>query len=289
VAAPIAALYHFVPSLSFSNAAHAMIACFRKHAIIACFLIYVHIGLYWIWRLTGVREKSLELPSAVVLLVVYFEMIHWTLEGFYDAIVVAPLVVCAHMLARRQGLSAILAFCFAAFLHYRALFFAPLALWGLWLVLRQRELLQFNRIMMIKVGCSVLLSALTLYPLWLLLPTLHTLPINNQASLMAPKIQAGHALAVVFACVFAAIGCARARSWIDVSISLWFLVMLVTLREAYVWHTTILLAWLCFPAFTPPKKNTGQWVFETRVILLLVAANIVFRGHLMPTWLRALV
>ncbi len=278
VAAPIAALYHFTPSFTFSSAALAMIACF---------IIYVHFGLYWIWRLNAVRENTLELPSLVALLVVYFEMIHWTLEGFYDAIAVAPLVVCAHLLARRQGLSAILAFCLAAFLHYRALYFAPLALWGLWLAIRQKEL-QFNRLVMVKVGCSALLSALALYPLSLLLPTLRTLPINNQASLIAPRIHPGHALAVIFAAIFAAIGCARAKSWVDVSISLWFLVMLVTLREAYVWHATILLAWLCFPAFTQ-KKNAGRWVFEARVILLLVASNIVFRGHLMPTWLRALV
>ena len=58
--------------------------------------------------------------SPLATLLVWFPVVHWTLEGFYDVAMIAPLLLCWRYLGQRRGLAAGVAFCAAAFLHFRA-------------------------------------------------------------------------------------------------------------------------------------------------------------------------
>src|SRR5207302_10506100 len=105
--APLAALYHFTP-LSFTM---------TNRLLLVLFLFFAHLGLFVL--LDGLWSLPEPLCSAAFLpgLIGANEILHWTLEGFYDAILVAPLLLCWRFLGQRRGLWAITAYCVAAFFH----------------------------------------------------------------------------------------------------------------------------------------------------------------------------
>ncbi len=111
--APIAALYHYT-SLSLSGACRILLGWF---------IILAHAALFFFFL--NVFENPRSGLDWLVAFLVYSHVMYWTLEGFYDAVAIVPLVVCARYLGRRQGLSAGVAYSVAALVHFRAFFHAP--------------------------------------------------------------------------------------------------------------------------------------------------------------------
>jgi hypothetical protein len=124
--APLSAAYHFT-SLSFSAV---------NRLLILYFLLLAHVSLYFALRNFSLGRDAWLGP--IGLFFVYTELIHWSLEGFYDVAMVGPLVLCAGFLVAKRGLAALLAYCAAAFIHFRALIFAPFAAYAVYLIFQER-------------------------------------------------------------------------------------------------------------------------------------------------------
>jgi hypothetical protein len=127
---PFAAAYHWVKAFTFTRANWTLVLWFL-------FLAHLAFGALLYVKLATPPEQRTMGFFAVGLL--YLEMVHWALEGFYDPAGVTPLVLSCLFLAQRRGLPALVWYCMAAFIHYRAFFLAPLPLYALWLILRERS------------------------------------------------------------------------------------------------------------------------------------------------------
>jgi hypothetical protein len=233
--APFALVYHFTP-ISFS----AMNRC-----LLVWYLLLTHVSLALLFE--GVmRLWAHPLVIAFVFFYVYGATVRPTLEGFYDASVIAPLLLTASLLAARRGVAASLAFATAALMHFRALFFAP---WGAEAAVSAlRSIGSWRARQWIAASIAALFMAATLVPLFILRPTLSTLPNDNWLSPSSPLFHP--ALLVAYLALTAIVGVVfvRARSRSDLFVLGWFAVMLVAnLRQTAWWHPTALFAWLGAP------------------------------------------
>lgn len=267
--APVALAYHLTP-LSFAGA---------NALLIVLFLLYAHVAVYVVvlWAL----EERFSGFAFLPLFLIYGEVIHWTLEGFYDAAVIAPLALCARYLNARRGLAAVLAFTVASAIHFRALFFAPWFVWGAVLALRERPWRTWTRRDVAAAGAAATLGLTTLYVLYLLLPTLRSLPVNNALvdHRSAAPLLTFAAVAVVVAGMLAV-----ARAWLDLVMVGWIAFMLLQLREAYPWHLVAILPFLlgAGPSRMPSAAR------EARAVLFIVFAVILFRNTMVPFWIAQL-
>jgi hypothetical protein len=258
--APAALLYH-ATSLSFAGA---------NLLTICLLLVYAHVSLYVALRAT--EEQPLRL---LTMLLVYFPVVHWTLEGFYDAAILAPLLICALQLRRRRGIEALLAFCVAASIHFRALFFAPWGLAATAIVVRDRQWRSWGARGWAMAAACAALSVVALVPFAILQPALRALGSSN------PLAHRPDALAFAALAFFAAFLLWRARALLELATLAFFTLMLFLLHQAEQWHSVALLAWLGAPVAAREPAPAAQ----ARLWFVLCSAVLVFRDSPFPTWL----
>lgn len=222
--APIAVLYHDT-SLSFTHA---------NQLLIVLFLAYAHVALYLFLR-AGIGWLALA--------VVYPYILYHTLNGFYDAAALVPLLLCRRYLGERRGLAALVAYSAAVFIHYRSLFFAPWAIeaflaihWSGW---RARQWL--------ATMATVLLAAGALIPLWLIGPTLAAMPINNPVHFGSAAFEPLVFIGFCAVGVAAAVWFILTRAWSDLLTTSVLWAGCLSLHQAYDWHVLIFTAWLASP------------------------------------------
>jgi len=267
VAAPAALLYHSTP-LSFSGA---------SHLLILSYLLCGHIGLFFVLR--GLLSGSAQ-PQALGLLggvLLYAETVRWALEGFYDVTLLAPLALCGHYLLRRKGLAALVCYCAAAFLHFRAFFFAPLALYALFLVLREGRQQPWGRREWLAVGAIAVLGGASLYTFWLVSPSLPLFPASNP--LREPQTHALRHLLVAGG--LAAVALLHARAWVDLVLLGWISVMLTRIFQTQAWHILSLMMWLALPVWTSRTERVPL-VRDVRLGFLWVLAVALYKQVLLP-------
>ncbi len=253
--APIAYLYQHT-SLSLTGANRGLYALFLIYAHAAIFLIVLSV-LEEDWRKRPVLVVA-SIAACVVILV-------WTLQGFYDAAALTPLILCARYLRARRGLAACVAFSAAAFIHFRAFFFVPWALYGLWLFFRERQY-STPRLRDFAVGAmGIFCAGSALFVFQLISPVLAQQHVNNSVNLAAGD---GFAL-VMFSLVALACGSALvyARAWFDVVTFAWMALMLLFVKEAHEWHIVIPLAWLAAPVILALPRR-AELVRGARLVLL---------------------
>lgn len=270
--APIALLYHHT-SLSLAGACRLLLMWFVLFGHLAIFVLLVDPPVAsprWLGVLTTALFAS--------------EALHWVLEGFYDASALVLLLVAARLLARQRPLAAVVVYCAAAFLHFRAYFYAPWVLLAAWQLLRDRAWLRFAARDWLALAAAGVLAALSLGAFGLLLPTLGHLPVGNAVNL-AGAPQAWAVALFLAATAGAGWAIARAGAFLDLCVLAWLTVALLTLREAYGWHAVlILLPWLGAPIAPSPR---AAWVAGARFGFVLVATTVVFDDSVVG-WLRYL-
>ncbi|HWE27354.1 MAG TPA: hypothetical protein VHB97_05090 [Polyangia bacterium] len=275
LAAPFAALYSFT-SVSFATI---------NRALIVWYLLLAHLGLALLFE--GVlRLSAHRLLVAFVFFYAYGTTMRATLEGFYDAAVIAPLVLSALLLAARRGVAASLAFSAASVVHFRALFFAP---WGAEAaLLALRSIRRWRRPQWLAAVAAMLLMTATLIPLFILRPTLRTLPNDNWLSPGSPLFRPAFLILYLSLAALAAIVFLRARSRADLLVLGWFTVMLVVnLRQTAWWHPTALFAWVAAPV--RDGKDADPWrdtlVLGGRIGILMFITSVVFHQNAWYHWL----
>ena len=256
--APVAALYHLTPIRA---------ATVNRLLVILC-LAFAHAGIFVILdRVDGLLGALCALLGAGAL-------IHWSLEGFYDAAMVLPLLLCDAFVAAGLGAPAFLAFGVAMLLHFRALYYVPWGLVAAALVFRSRAPSRKDRV---RIGLGTLCLAASLATFALALPGLLGYPLQlnplflRTAALDRTALLEGAALAVAAAAVFV-----WARSPLDAGLVAWLAVVLTQVRQNYSWYSVALVPWLCAPAGRP----------AVRLARLAVFAFLAVRIHDDPLWPR---
>lgn len=275
ITAPVAALYEFT-SLSFSGA---------NRLLIVLLLLLAHLSLSLIWR-TGVSLRRAGTLGMIALVVTYFAVIHWTLEGFYEATILAPLVLSARYLRQGRGLEALVAFSVAANIHFRAYFFAPLAIYAAWLILHDRAWRTWHRREWVLAGVAAALCLISLGVFATVWPAIMSLDPTDDVAVLGHVDHAS--VAIVVGTVALLIGVfVWCRSWLDVAIAAWLGLTVLLLRQTWEWDVVTLLAWLAFPL----AASRASWiplVRDARLLGALVLGTVVFQDAtlLAPTWLQ---
>jgi hypothetical protein len=268
--APIAALYHFT-GLSFSGACRMLLGWFVVLAHVALFFFFL---MYFEGEGSGIDWLACFL--------VYSQVMYWTLEGFYDPVVMVPMILCVRTLAQRRGLAAAVAYCVGALLHFRVFFQAPWALLALWFMVRDKIWQRLRARDAVALTVAGLCTCVSLYVFWLDWGSLSGVPLNNPlrdgfGALAQPMVW--NFQVVLLACVAALL---LARAWLDV-VSLAFLGLVVlSLREFYAWHLLISMSWMAAPSKRPMVQGV-------RLAFLFSTMTIVFGQTFLPNWLGMLI
>jgi hypothetical protein len=257
--APVALVYHHT-SLSLTEA---------NRWLYSFFLVYAHAAIFFIvWG--AAVEKRLALPLLdLCALFVTVQIVFWTLQGFYDAAAVGPLLVCARYLDARRGLAAAVAYSVAAFIHFRAFFLAPWVMYAAWIFAQDRQWRGLRPRDWGAVAVGAVCSFGSLFAFALVVPTLGGQKLNNVMH-WSHAADDPRGLAVLAAVsIVAAVLLARVRAWLDLAVLAWLTLIILVVNEAHEWHIVIPLAWLVAPVSVviPGKTETVR------------AARLLFMGH----------
>ena len=273
--APVALLYSFT-HLSFSGA---------NLLLILLFLLYVHIPIYLVFRHWGTTRA--RAPAGLLVgSFVYLVLIHWALEGFYEGLLVAPLLLCARALWRKRGATALLWFSGASVLHFRALFLAPWAAYAVYLVVTQREWRTWGPSGWVGFGLTCLCAAAAIIPFILVWPYLQTIPVSVAVNPTVPNFHVVNLIPFLVVLALGAAAFITARAWLDLAVVSWLGLMCVLLHEAYYWDILTLLAWLLAPIAAGMERLTR--VRDGRILVVLSLSALVFHTTLTPEWLSSL-
>jgi len=282
ITAPVAALYSFT-DLSFSDA---------TRLLILSFLALVHISIYVLLKFwhpfDGMRPVGF-----LVLFIVYLELIHWSLEGFYEGVIIAPLVLSARYLAQRRGLQAIAMFTLAAVLHFRSYFFGPLAIYGAYLVVRHGQWRTWSRREIDLAGITTVLATISLGVFWLISPWLRKLDSHNPVNVTVADPNLAAIATLLFVAAIVAVVFAYARSWLDLTLLAWLTMSSLLLQQTWWWDVLTILAWLAMPiaASTASRLsavNRLALVRDARIVAVVFISSFVFGNSslLNPSWLQ---
>lgn len=267
---PVALLYQWT-SLEFRHA---------TRLLIWLFVFYAHLAVLFFARAAAEASP----PAYLAVTLVYFESIHWALEGFYDVIALVPLSLFALFLHRKNWLLALLAYCAAAFFHFRAFFFGPLALIPAWNLLRHSAWKTWKRREWLVAGAAVVLAVAALWTFHAASAALPLFPLDNPLAWSSPTrslVGPAAVLAVAAGLFF------WARAWTDLALVGWLAFMVVNLRQAFAWHVVLLLPWLLLRAGS--VEASRQAVLEpARWAVVIMLAAVAFRNPLIPSWLALL-
>jgi len=278
--APIAALYHFT-DLSATDA---------NRLLLVLFLAFAHVAIFLLLDGLAFAPGNLRWHALLPGFLGSFALLHWTLEGFYDASFVVLLLLCWRWLGERRALAAIVAFCAASFLHFRAYYYAPWALAAAALVVRERRWQAWHGRDWAALGAAVLLGGASLATFALVLPSLLSYKVYlsplfvSRDHRIAPALFLGALIAAVALAAFAA-----ARSWIDALMVPWLAMILTTVRVSEPWYVVATVPWLC----APPRAGLPErhpLVLDARVLVFLFLATAVHGDpraglDVIPTWL----
>jgi hypothetical protein len=273
--APVAAVYSFT-GLSFTEA---------NRWLIQLFLVYSHVAIWFFFR-AGLTLSRLKPVGFLVMFIVYGEIIHWTLEGFYEAAILPPLILCARWLYERKAVHAIFAFTVAANVHFRAYFFAPWAVLAAVVLIKDRQWRSWGKKEFALAYGSVALGFVSLGVFGLIFDALGNIQGTTRVSLTVDPVNWPAIITLVV--VAGVIGgvLAYGRAWLDLAVLGWFVVMVFFLREALFWDILTLLAWLAAPIES--REDRWQIVRDARLAALAFLAFFVFHDgtFLNPEWLE---
>ena len=174
-----------------------------------------------------------------------------------------------------------LAYCAAAFLHFRAFFLAPWALVAAWTMVRTRFWRRLDWRAGLALATAGVLGASSLYTFWLDWPSLRQVAEFNPV--VAGNYKQNLALIWNLKIVIAvcAVALLWSRAWLDVVMLAWLSAIMFVLREFATWHLLIPMAWIAAPA----RRN---YVRAIRLAFLLTVVGLVFGDWFSPGWMGQL-
>jgi hypothetical protein len=195
------------------------------------------------------------------------------LQGFYDAAAITPLILCARYLGQGRGLAAGVAYCVAALVHFRVFFQAPWAMVAVGMMVRDRFWQRLRWGQVVAIGVAATLACASLYVFWLDWASLGKVEINNPLRFDGGAYNAH--MTWICAIIFGVCGLAFliSRSWLDLVSLAWLGLVLFRLREFYLWHMLVSLAWIAAP-FRSPAARVVRIGFLVAVLMLCIGFDL---------------
>lgn len=266
--------------------------------VIFFFLVVVHWGFLKIkdfivsqWeQWTPLRYKLLW---SLILFFVYQELVLWALSGMYDVVSFVFLVMALFRFFDKKWSQSLLFYSISFFLHYRALYFAPLVvmnLIGLVFELKTQNIvpyLQFQKlgeffrhykILILQVLVSLFLCLLTTGTFLITYPsfTKDYLSMRNNPMFLGLN---GPNLPILLGwliCIGIVVYRAyRRKSWIMPIFALWFCIMLLKMPFVKSWYIIFLLPYFFMGDFS---KNIPALTGNTKTLLNFIG-NYIYSGQ----------
>ncbi len=270
--APIAIAYHF-SSLTFTQV---------NRILIIYFLLLAHISVFFVLLLFWPGEPR-RIIGPLGIFIAYSELIHWSLEGFYDVALLAPITLAAMLLKAKRNLAALVAYCASTFIHYRAFFFAPLSIYAAYSILKNGDWRRWRAREIIAIAVAVLLGGTSLYTFGLLRPWFSQVQITNPVRL-APNNPALIEFVVVILIV--ALFLLSARAWFDTVMLFWMSIMWIQTPYTWYWYMLAMLPWLTMEMLDMKKPEAIPTVRSARLIFVIVVSILVCNYVPVPNWLQ---
>ena len=272
--APASVIYRYT-DISFSGI---------NRLLIQLLLIYSHITIYLVLAL-AFRPSETRWLGVVGFLFVYNEIIHWTVEGFYDGGWIAPLILTPYLLARNRPLPALFTFSLAAVMHFRALFFVPWAVYAMFLIARDRDWLRWNWKDTAMASGTLICGGAAIGVLLIVMPALRSLGITNSLNFDAEAVNGNGLVLLAAITVIAGALFIRARAWLDFVLLVWICFMCVMLPEIRPWDSIALLPWMVAP-ISGPDRTWTRIAGEVRIAVVILLSIIVFHTQLTTAWIE---
>jgi hypothetical protein len=251
------------------------------------YLAAAHLLLFALYRLLFAPRWRDDLPGGAqwepgsgwlrlgLFGLLYFFVIKFTLNGFYDPLAVFAVFVGIYQLAKRRPVDSLLWLSAAFFLHYRALWYAPLlavaglrALPVLWASPRRYAF---------KFALSSAMLLLFAYSLFLIYPFLRGFPDTNPVALKHASLWATKEWDLLFPLAGVFLYLAWGRHWLVLVTMLWQLAIVSTTPQIMDWHALFLL-----PMLGVARLDEDRGVMLAAVVFFLVEAYVIFNALPFP-------
>ncbi|HEY8279894.1 MAG TPA: hypothetical protein VIH99_09735 [Bdellovibrionota bacterium] len=169
---------------------------------------------------------------AVCTLYLCYWLTYWVLRGFYDVTAVALVLASLWSLEKKRPLESFAFLCFAIFLHWRGLYYAPLFYFQ-WKELKR---IPYQRRMFWVPVCFLSISLLCFA---IALPQLSRFWVNNPLQSSETK---SHALTLLV--ILAAVHLTqleRKRDWLSASLAICYLLFLIASPQICAWHFVMVM------------------------------------------------
>lgn len=274
--APIAAAYSWT-DMSFTE---------MNLLTIELLLVYSHVTVFFM-LLVATRARRIDATQALAIVVGYFVVMRWTIEGFYDGSWIAPLVLTPLFLARRAGFAAATTFAMSLFAHYRALFLLPWGVRGAVDVLVERQWRQWTWGKTAMTAATLVMGALTTTTFLLAREAMEAHQRTNPFNPSFDAFDKANLVALALVTMPAAAVFVWKRVWLDLITVAWVYGLITQLPELYPWDAVALVPWLVAPALAPGENDPV--VRGARAGAALLVMSVVFAYPFDLQWFRAVV
>ncbi|MHB8419584.1 MAG: hypothetical protein ACYDCL_16025 [Myxococcales bacterium] len=252
------------------------------------YLAAAHLLFWVLWRLIfppPIRDDLLggvrwELTNPWLRLglfgFVYFEVIGQVLNGFYDPLAIFATFLGIYFLAKRRPADAILALSASLFLHYRALWYAPVLAFACF-KLFSRAAWTSPRKTVAKLAVSAAMLIAFAYSLWLIYPFLRTFPETNPVALRHATLWKTQEWELLLPMAFLLLYLTWGRHWLVLATLGFQLFVILRTPQVMKWHALYLL-----PVFGVARLDEERGVMLAALVFYLVEASVIFNALPLP-------
>jgi hypothetical protein len=204
--------------------------------------------------------------------VVYLEVLTWTFEGFYDSLPIACVLLGLHLLSLRRPADALVALAASFFLHYRALWYAPIFVLAAVRAARTR-----TTATRWKAGLALVLVAPAAYGLCLLYPTLPSWPETSHVLWKDGWFGRPATWSLLVPAAIVAAQLVRSRSFMLLSAMACQLWIVMHAPQLLPWHAMFLL-----PMLGVARLEKSESAIPCAALLCIAEAEVVFGAFPLP-------
>jgi len=197
----------------------------------------------------------------------------WSVRGFYDVVALLLVFLSLRALEADDGIGALLWYCLAVFLHYRALYYLPVLAFALPSIGRLGRPSGFASIFLrAPVVLAVLAAALSVVTFLIALPQLESFHANN--ALYHAWSHAGPQVLLLGLSAACLVLSAAARDFRTAAFLGCYLAFLVNTPQTYPWHTLFLTPMLVFAARHSRGRAANAQVMATVTLAVALAIGV---------------
>lgn len=228
----------------------------------------------------------------VILALAGVQLLHWSLVGFYDPIAILFLLLGLLALAHDRPAPALAAFGAATLLHFRALWYLPLAAFCLYRIWQDRRALlapgspRRRAICWLTAGAVLLGGALLTF--YLLYPALKAFPVRSALYHHKVRLLSAPVLAYLVPTAALAALLAVRKSWLALACLAWLSVFFFYTPQIMRWHALFLLPLYGLVALTPDPNHRSEQALAL-VAWTFLPLEILFKTQIWPGWLAEVI